>query len=130
MTSIFESDTEVMTNIICNSCGRTAVTINLERGKDKKYFLNLNGFLGKMEHVIINNLELTPESYKKICIRLRTNPSVVRSMDADAFGFVCSKCNKVYCQKCWTHVYETFDEGFYDDTHGECPEGHEQMIQD
>jgi len=41
----------------------------------------------------------------------------------------CPKCDKVYC---WEHfnAYEEYDDGFYDCTYAECPEGHKRMIDD
>ena len=41
----------------------------------------------------------------------------------------CPECDKVYC---WNHykLEEEWDEGFYDCTMGECPEGHRRMIDD
>ncbi|MFX0034569.1 MAG: hypothetical protein ACFE9I_02875 [Candidatus Hermodarchaeota archaeon] len=41
----------------------------------------------------------------------------------------CPEYNKIYC---WEHynAREEFDDGFYDYTYGECPEGHKRMIDD
>jgi hypothetical protein len=41
----------------------------------------------------------------------------------------CPECDKIYC---WNHykLEEEWDEGFYDCTYGECPEGHKRMIDD
>ena len=41
----------------------------------------------------------------------------------------CPECNKIYC---WEHynAREEFDDGFYDCTYGECPNGHRRMIDD
>ena len=41
----------------------------------------------------------------------------------------CPDCDKIYC---WDHYkpVEEFDDGFYDDTLGTCPEGHSRMIDD
>jgi len=41
----------------------------------------------------------------------------------------CPDCDKIYC---WEHYkpVEEFDDGFYDDTLGTCPEGHTRMIDD
>jgi hypothetical protein len=41
----------------------------------------------------------------------------------------CPDCDKIYC---WEHYspVEEFDDGFYDDTMGTCPEGHTRMIDD
>lgn len=41
----------------------------------------------------------------------------------------CPECDKIYC---WNHykLEEEWEEGFYDCTYGECPEGHRRMIDD
>ncbi len=41
----------------------------------------------------------------------------------------CPKCDKIYC---WEHfnAREEYDDGFYDCTMGECPNGHRRMIDD
>jgi len=41
----------------------------------------------------------------------------------------CPECDKIYC---WNHykLEEEWEEGFYDCTYGECPEGHKRMIDD
>jgi len=46
--------------------------------------------------------------------------------DLDAY---CPKCDKIYC---WDHfkAREEYDDGFYDCTCGECPNGHRRMIDD
>jgi len=41
----------------------------------------------------------------------------------------CPKCDEIYC---WEHynAREEYDDGFYDCTYGECPNGHRRMIDD
>ena len=41
----------------------------------------------------------------------------------------CPQCDKIYC---WEHynAREEYDDGFYDCTYGECPNGHRRMIDD
>jgi len=41
----------------------------------------------------------------------------------------CPECDKIYC---WEHYNARveYDDGFYDCTYGECPEGHRRMIDD
>ncbi len=41
----------------------------------------------------------------------------------------CPECDKIYC---WEHydAREEYDDGFYDCTYGECPNGHRRMIDD
>ncbi len=41
----------------------------------------------------------------------------------------CPECDKIYCREHYNAV-ENFDDGFYDDTHGTCPQGHTRMIDD
>jgi hypothetical protein len=63
--------------------------------------------------------------------KIRTTSLVdLRREDPDFFAFVCRQCGVVYCEKCWTIGPPEFDEGFYDCTHGTCPKGHAQMLDD
>ncbi len=41
----------------------------------------------------------------------------------------CPECDKIYCRDHYNAV-ENYDDGFYDDTDGTCPQGHRRMIDD
>jgi hypothetical protein len=63
--------------------------------------------------------------------RIRTSVLVdLWRAEPDLFAFVCRQCGVVYCEKCWRVGPPELDDGFYDCTHGECPKGHTQMLDD
>lgn len=41
----------------------------------------------------------------------------------------CPECDKLYCREEYD-LEEEWDEGFYDDTYGTCPEGHRRLLDD
>jgi hypothetical protein len=53
-----------------------------------------------------------------------------RGADADFVAFHCRTCGLSYCERCWRVGPPEFDDGFYDFTRGECPQGHEQIVDD
>ena len=53
----------------------------------------------------------------------------VMQIDPDLAPFLCPDCDVPYCTRCWTTTVE-FDDGFYDGTRGECPQGHRHLIDD
>jgi hypothetical protein len=60
----------------------------------------------------------------------RADYSAARTVDVDLIAFYCDDCGKPYCEACWNIGGPEFDEGFYDCTHGACPLGHEQIVDD
>jgi hypothetical protein len=63
--------------------------------------------------------------------RIRTTPLVdLLREDSDLFAFVCRECKVAYCSRCWKVGPPELDDGFYDCTHGACPKGHTQMLDD
>jgi len=80
---------------------------------------------------MLGRQDVTPELFAEI--RDLAHKDDMRSLitiDPDFFGFICGRCDRPYCQDCWTNVYPTFDDGFYDETRGTCPRGHEQSLDD
>jgi hypothetical protein len=53
-----------------------------------------------------------------------------RGVDADFVAFFCWQCRRPYCEACWGPRRLVFDEGFYDCAYADCPEGHEQIVDD
>ena len=43
--------------------------------------------------------------------------------------FYCPECARVYCRQHWVIVPE-YDEGYFDCSHGTCPQGHTRMTED
>jgi hypothetical protein len=55
--------------------------------------------------------------------------ALLYAIDAELAPFWCPRCEAAYCADHY-RSWVTFDEGFYDATYGECPEGHERMLDD
>ncbi|MBI2483966.1 hypothetical protein HYV71_02160 [Candidatus Uhrbacteria bacterium] len=114
--------------IPCNICSKTAATLDLMPSSiapDKRAGFHSSGFLFD----VWSGSE-TDENLERISKAAHTNLGYLHSIDPDTFGFVCRECRIAYCRKCWRNIYERYDESFYDDTRGTCPEGHEQMLAD
>ena len=53
-------------------------------------------------------------------------------LDLELAPFYCPRCDAVYCRDCW-RTYNVFDEempGWFEETRGICPQGHERMLMD
>jgi hypothetical protein len=114
----------------CDKCKKTACIFELFFQYDKQVFqIQTGGFIGEITTRYIGKEQVSIEVFKKIRESLN-NPNILNDLDYDLFGFICNKCNKVYCKDCWSRHTISFDEGFYEDTQATCPEGHKQLIQD
>ena len=115
--------------VSCHKCGKVSAAIALveQRGR---LALEVSGFIGLCHFMEIARKAVDRELFKTIRMLVRMNLVELHRLDPDAFGFICRKCGWAYCIDCWENVHETFDEGFHDDTRGQCPEGHEQMLLD
>lgn len=57
--------------------------------------------------------------------------AAARGADADFLAFICWSCGRPYCEACWGPRRLVFEEdGFYDCAYADCPEGHEQIVDD
>ena len=59
-------------------------------------------------------------------------PEAVYQVNLEYAPFYCPRCAAVYCGACW-HTYNVFDDempGWFEETRGTCPEGHERMLVD
>jgi hypothetical protein len=62
----------------------------------------------------------------------RADPAELYAIDRELVPMWCRDCARVYCHDHWT-VWMTFDPdfaGWYEDTRGRCPEGHERILDD
>lgn len=60
----------------------------------------------------------------------RGNAAGLYRLDDEYAPFYCPTCKAVYCGECWT-CYATYDRtGWYDETRGICPNGHERRLVD
>jgi hypothetical protein len=50
-------------------------------------------------------------------------------LNSEYATFWCPTCRLCYCEACW-RVYPIFDDGFYDETRGVCPNGHDHRLDD
>jgi len=59
----------------------------------------------------------------------RADAAALHAVDAELAPFWCPACGAAYCADHY-RSWVTFDDGFYDATYGECPAGHERMLDD
>jgi hypothetical protein len=114
----------------CSRCGAVAAELVALRAGEGEGFLHERDRLQR-------NLwfcELTrPMPYEKaaaIVDEARTGIAALAQREFDLVGFFCRQCDKIYCARCWAIGPPEFDDGFYDCTHGTCPAGHVQMLDD
>jgi len=50
-------------------------------------------------------------------------------IDLEYAPFWCPKCDASYCARHWV-TWSLFDDGFFDETRGRCPAGHERRLVD
>jgi hypothetical protein len=117
----------------CNQCNKIACTLQLFFYYDDKYNpifqIQASGFIGEVSAGYLGPEKVSLENFQGIREGLN-NLSQLNKLDHDLFGFICRKCDKVYCNKCWNINGISYDEGFYEDTQATCPNGHKQLIQD
>ena len=117
-------------SIACFACGQPVVEISFAITREMGRAIAQHGFLGAVSAAVIGQQSASSDLFAEIRDLAGKDLTLLHAMDPDFFGFVCRRCGAAYCRKCWTNVYPTFDDGYYDETRGTCPRGHEQMLQD
>jgi hypothetical protein len=134
MTLIQPFETHFAT-LTCACCGQPAATFTLLpagtgegmwRERDR---LERTGFLGTTAR-----FDALPALAALMQAIQQRDHAVIRGqVGPDLVAFHCWQCGVDYCQDCWRIGPPEFDEdfpGFYDCTHGVCPAGHEQIVDD
>lgn len=118
--------------IPCARCGRPAAEITLcsaaQSGPEvwaKGNRLERAGFLG---HVV--QYGAYADLARVFELLERGELAAARGADADFVAFFCRLCGRPYCEACWGPRRLVFDDGFYDCAYADCPEGHEQIVDD
>lgn len=117
-------------SITCSECSEPAAAISFATQRKFGLAIAQHGFLGDVFAAMLGRHNVTAELFAEIRDLARKDLSALHAMDPDFFGFICRRCGAAYCRNCWKNVYPTFDDGYYDETRGTCPRGHEQMLQD
>ena len=123
----------------CDRCGRVASTIYLlEAGVPDPRALGERDWLLDEPRISIDGPVYTtrtgPEpgsaSFESLGRAVSSgDPVALFSRDLELTPFWCPTCGLAYCGECWS-IWVEMDEGFYDDTRGRCPAGHERMLDD
>ena len=105
----------------CEICDKNAVLIDVYR-EEKKIRVS-----SALRSFVINssNLEDIIAAFKEKYFDF-IHQYLIRFDGLDGY---CPECDKVYCYGHW-RLRPIFDDDFYDYTLGECPEGHERMVDD
>ena len=117
-------------SISCHKCQNPAAVIELVEQDSKQFSIVVNGFIGNVMAMEIGHKPVDTKLFDEVKTLAKIDLLALHALDPDLFGFICRRCGYAYCVNCWEYIYPTFDEGFYDDTRGTCPQGHEQMLQD
>ncbi len=112
----------------CSVCGKVSVVIKIGV---PDYSKNLGVVYAGITHSTSYPLENAKEVFEllaagnlKALHQLFKDRLVYEGIDA-----YCPECDKIYCYIHYNAV-QNFDDGFYDDTDGTCPQGHTRMIDD
>lgn len=115
--------------IRCGNCGKDAAVVSVFKKDVDRPHIKVDGF--------ISNVRIYEDSVSRLSERFRMDKkfakeslSQLHESDPDIYGFVCRRCAKAYCKNCWKGIHAITEDGFYDESRGTCPEGHEQMVQD
>ena len=118
--------------IACARCGRPAAVITLTPARPgaaepwaDRDRLERAGFLGQVTR--FGPWADLQAEYEALAAG---QWAAARGADADFVAFVCRTCGRPYCQACWSPPRLEFDDGFYDCSYADCPEGHTQIIDD
>jgi hypothetical protein len=57
----------------------------------------------------------------------RRSAAALYALDHELAPFWCPACSTTYCGAHWDS-WDVWDEGFFDQTRGRCPRGHERML--
>jgi hypothetical protein len=57
------------------------------------------------------------------------NASALYALDPELAPFYCPRCRASYCGEHW-RTYDVFEDGLHDSIRGECPSGHDRMLED
>ena len=120
------SDSEY--HLPCSVCGKISVEYNIGFGRfDKHESLVYTG----ITHSRSLRKDLASELFE--ILKNENLPKVHQFMQKyhsqEGLDAYCPQCDSIYC---WEHykAREEYDDGFYDCTCGECPNGHRRMIDD
>jgi len=112
----------------CSVCGKISVKYKIGHGRfDKKNSLvyssithsrSLRKELANALFEILDNEDISG-----------VHQFMLEHHSLEGLDAYCPECDKIYC---WEHynAREEYDDGFYDCTCGECPNGHRRMIDD
>jgi len=112
----------------CSICGKISVEYKIGHSRfDKKKSLVYSGIthsrslrkeLANTLFEILDNEDLSG-----------VHQFMLKYHSLEGLDAYCPECDKIYC---WEHynAREEYDDGFYDCTCGECPNGHRRMIDD
>ncbi|MFX0134003.1 MAG: hypothetical protein ACFFDN_10205 [Candidatus Hodarchaeota archaeon] len=112
----------------CSVCSKIAVEFKVGYGRlDKNESLVFRGITIETSLNITLAYEIFSILQRKDLLGFHNFMKKYHSYEGvDAY---CPKCDKIYF---WEHynAREEYDDGFYDCTYGECPNGHKRMIDD
>ena len=107
----------------CATCGAVAVRLRLERGRLLFQGIVYQAVLNP-RHAPALFAALDAGELARLHERFKQDTDHFEGIDA-----FCPPCDRIYCGAHYAKR-EVFDEGFYDCTHGTCPEGHTRIIDD
>ncbi|HKD14084.1 MAG TPA: hypothetical protein VKE71_06005 [Candidatus Angelobacter sp.] len=114
----------------CALCNETAGTVELLPPGHPEGFskdtstIFLKDFIGT-EQVVVS-AAVSPHLQAALD---KTDAAALYQVELLWAPFYCPTCARVYCRKHWVIIPE-YDEGYFDCSHGTCPEGHRRLTED
>ncbi|TPN89044.1 hypothetical protein [Aquimarina algicola] len=115
-------------NIPCDVCGNNCAKIVLLKEfsllRGTVCSLLIKGFIGDTKYAIKkSNFNTLLQYFEKEAFEK------IQDIDQEYASFYCKECKKCYCTEHWTRQV-VYEDGFYDETRGICPNGHEKRLDD
>jgi len=115
-------------HLLCSVCGKISVVYRIGVGRfDEQESLIYTGITHSRS--LRKNLANELFEILKDENLLEVHQFMLKYHSQEGLDAYCPQCDKIYC---WEHykAREEYDDGFYDCTCGECPNGHRRMIDD
>lgn len=116
---------------LCRDCRRPAGTVAYVRSlraseADRRYYGRIHGFVG---NPVVGGTGQGPDA---AILEALTAMDAAKLYDLDPgyAPFFCDACRACYCYRHWNARPRYEEDGWYDDTVGTCPSGHDAIIDD
>lgn len=109
---------------VCSRCGKWAGTVRLFGPRD-------HARLVRSSFTSLLTTWPTPDSFDAArSIVARGDAAALHAIDLECAPFFCPTCAACYCGEHWLQWDIFDDDGWHDMVRGQCPEGHQRLLED